>query len=393
MSLHGLKTLVIGGGIGGLTAARAMALRGADVTVLEQAAEISEVGAGLQISPNGFVVLNALGLGQALRECSVQARAVNLHDYRGPKVVSLDLGRLDSRDYYFVHRADLVDVLAQGAREAGVKIRLLQNVQSVTLTPGQTNARVTLCNGAVLSADLVVGADGLHSVVRPALNGQVAPFFTGQVAWRAIVPNADNAPPEARVHMGPHRHLVSYPLRDGQYMNLVAVQERAAWAKESWSQQDDPLAVQAAFADFGPDVQRMLSRIESVNLWGLFRHPVANRWYGGGAALLGDAAHPTLPFMAQGACMALEDAWALADCLDRAGDLESGLSTYQQRRKPRATRVVDAANGNAWKYHLAFSPLRWAAHTALRIGGTVAPDRLLRQFDWIYGYDVTRPSG
>ena len=392
MSLDGLKTLIIGGGIGGLAAARALAMRGADVTVLEQAAELSEVGAGLQISPNGFVVLNALGLGQALRDRSVQARAVNLHDYRGSRVLSLDLGRLDSRDYYFVHRADLIDVLAQGAREAGVKVRLLQNVQSVRPAQDQGKARVTLCNGAVMSADLVVGADGLHSVVRPALNGQVAPFFTGQVAWRAVVPNADNAPPVARVHMGPHRHLVSYPLRDGNYLNLVAVQERAAWAKESWSQQDDPVAVQAAFADFGADVQRMLSRIETVNLWGLFRHPVADRWYGGGAALLGDAAHPTLPFMAQGACMALEDAWTLADCLDGAGDLESRLLTYQQRRKLRSTRVVEAANGNAWKYHLAFSPLRWAAHTALRIGGAVAPDRLLHQFDWIYGYDVTRPS-
>jgi salicylate hydroxylase len=391
MSVDGFKILVIGGGIGGLAAARALALRGADVTVLEQAAEISEVGAGLQISPNGFVVLNALGLGQALRTRSVQAHAVNLHDYRGSRVLSLDLGRLDSRDYYFVHRADLVDVLAQGAREAGVKIRLLQNVQSVTPAPDQGKARVTLANGAVLSADLVIGADGLHSVVRQALNGQIAPFFTGQVAWRAIVPNADNAPPEARVHMGPHRHLVSYPLRDGKYMNLVAVQERAAWTKESWSQQDDPVALQAAFADFEPDARRMLSRIETVNLWGLFRHPVADRWYGGGAALLGDAAHPTLPFMAQGACMALEDAWALADCLDGAGEMDSRLLAYQQRRKPRATRVVEAANGNAWKYHLAFSPLRWAAHTALRVGGAVAPDRLLRQFDWIYGYDVTRP--
>ena len=393
MSLDGLKTLVIGGGIGGLAVARALALRGADVTVLEQALEISEVGAGLQVSPNGFVVLNALGLGPEVRACAVQARAVNLHDYRGSKVLSLDLGRLDSRDYYFVHRADLIDVLAQGARSAGVKLRLLQNVQSVTLGQDQGDARVTLCNGAVLSADLVIGADGLHSVLRPALNGTVAPFFTGQVAWRAVVPNTDNAPPVARVHMGPHRHLVSYPLRDGKYMNLVAVQERAAWTKESWSQQDNPVAVQAAFADFGADVQRMLSRIETVNLWGLFRHPVADRWYGGGTALLGDAAHPTLPFMAQGACMALEDAWALAQCLDQSGDLDSRLLAYQNRRKPRVTRVVEAANGNAWKYHLAFSPLRWAAHTALRVGGAVAPDRLLRQFDWIYGYDVTRPSG
>ena len=392
MSLDGVKTLVIGGGIGGLAAARALALRGADVTVLEQAPEIAEVGAGLQISPNGFVVLEALGLGEGLRAGAVRAGAVNLHDYRGARVLSLDLGRLRSQDYYFVHRADLIDLLAQGARAAGVKLRLLQKIASVEPGDAGRPPRVKLANGAVLHADLVIGADGLHSPTREALNGRVAPFFTRQVAWRAIVPNTDNAPAEARVHMGPHRHLVSYPLRGGEVLNLVAVQERAAWTAESWSQQDDPWALRAAFADFGADVQRMLARVETVNLWGLFRHPVAARWHGGGVALMGDAAHPTLPFMAQGACMALEDAWALADCLDHAGPIEGRLAAYQARRRERVCRVVEAANGNAWKYHLAFSPLRWAAHAALRMGGTVAPGRLMQRFDWIYGYDVTRPQ-
>ena len=131
MSLDGLKTLVIGGGIGGLATARALALRGADVTVLEQAPEIAEVGAGLQVSPNGFAVLNALGLGQALGDLSVRARGVNLRDYRGARVLSLDLGQLESDDYFFVHRADLIDILAQGAREAGAKLRLLQKITSI----------------------------------------------------------------------------------------------------------------------------------------------------------------------------------------------------------------------------------------------------------------------
>ncbi|MRU13985.1 monooxygenase [Roseovarius sp. A21] len=386
MSLDGKKCLVVGAGIGGLAVARALALRGAEVTVLEQADAIREVGAGLQISPNGFAVLRALGLADALRAAGVQGEAVSLRDYRKGEVARLDLGRLDSRDYYFLHRADLIEVLAEGARTAGVRIRLLQRVERVE--PGPRPA-VHLSNGAVLEADLVVGADGLHSKARQALNGTVAPFFTRQVAWRAVVPNDEGRGPEARVHMGPMRHVVSYPLRDRRLLNVVAVQERAAWTAESWSQKDDPMVLRAAFEDFGPEVQDILARIDEVYLWGLFRHPVASNWHGQGMAILGDAAHPTLPFMAQGACMALEDAWALADCMAGEGPMEARLARYQARRAERAKRVVDAASGNAWKYHLSFPPLRWAAHGVIRAGGRLAPERMMRQFDWIYGYDVT----
>lgn len=391
MSLSDLKILVIGAGIGGLTVARALALRGADVTVLEQAPEISEVGAGIQVSPNGFVVLRALGLDPMLSNRAVEAEAVSLRDYGGAPVVRIELSQLDMRGYYFLHRADLIDILADGARAAGAKLRLLQKVVSVT--PGD-RPRVDLANGASLGADLVIGADGLKSKVRDALNGSAAPFFTRQVAWRAVVPeDGASAPCEAQVFMGPHRHLVTYPLRGGRQRNIVAVQERAAWAAESWSQEDDPMALRAAFGDFCPQAQDMLSRIDKVHLWGLFRHPVAEAWYGGGVALLGDAAHPTLPFMAQGACMALEDAWVLADELDGAGEIDTRLARYQLRRRDRTRRIVDAASGNAWKYHLSFGPLRWAAHTAMRLGGAIAPERMARQFDWIYGHDVTARSG
>jgi salicylate hydroxylase len=391
MSLSDLKILVIGAGIGGLTVARALALRGADVTVLEQAPEISEVGAGIQVSPNGFVVLRALGLDPMLSNRAVEAEAVSLRDYGGAPVVRIELSQLDMRGYYFLHRADLIDILADGARAAGAKLRLLQKVVSVT--PGD-RPRVDLANGASLGADLVIGADGLKSKVRDALNGSAAPFFTRQVAWRAVVPeDGAFAPCEAQVFMGPHRHLVTYPLRGGRQRNIVAVQERAAWAAESWSQEDDPMALRAAFGDFCPQAQDMLSRIDKVHLWGLFRHPVAETWHGGGVALMGDAAHPTLPFMAQGACMALEDAWVLADELDGAGDIDTRLARYQLRRRDRTRRIVDAASGNAWKYHLSFGPLRWAAHTAMRLGGAIAPERMARQFDWIYGHDVTARSG
>ncbi|MGK8236098.1 FAD-dependent monooxygenase [Roseovarius sp. MS2] len=390
MTLDGLNIAVIGAGIGGLAVARALCLRGADVTLLEQAPEISEVGAGLQISPNGFAVLRALGLDVPLVARSMQAQAVSLRDYQRGEVLRLDLAGLQDRNYHFIHRADLIDVLAEGAREVGVKVRLMQKVSAVE---GGERPCVRMANDSRFDADLVIGADGLHSVVRRALNGTLAPFFTRQVAWRAVVPNLWGRGPEAQVHMGPMRHVVSYPLRGGTLLNLVAVQERAAWTEESWSQKDDPMALRAAFGDFGPEVQAMLSAVEEVHLWGLFRHPVAQVWQRDGLALLGDAAHPTLPFMAQGASMALEDAWVLVDALSAAEGLAEGLAAYQGRRDARVRRVVEAANRNAWKYHLSFPPLRWAAHTALRAGGAFAPERMLRQFDWLYGHDVTRKAG
>jgi len=383
-----VKICVIGGGIGGLAFARAAALNGADVTVLEQAEVIRAVGAGLQISPNGMRVIEALGLADALNAVAVQGQAVSLRNYSDAReVVRLDLTTLppDQR-YNFVHRADLINVLLDGARDAGVKIRLLQKVEGIADDGGPM---VMTANGDHMSADLIVGADGLHSVVRKALLGPNAPFFTHQVAWRATIPNDLHFPAEARVYMGPKRHLVCYPLRGGSLLNIVAVQERHDWAPESWSHKDDPKNVEAAFADFGNEVHAILERVSDVSLWGLFRHPVAVRWHNHYAALLGDAAHPTLPFMAQGAVMALEDAWVLADCL-KSGELPDALARYQMRRKDRATKVVNTASKNARKYHLSNPLVRRVAHLGLSVAGKLAHDRVLGQFDWIYGHDVTK---
>lgn len=373
MDVNTLDIAVIGAGIGGLAVATAFALRGARVTVYEQAAEITEVGAGLQISPNGFAVLRGLGLAGAIEAAGDRAGMVSLHDYRRGPVLRLDLKRLDSRDYWFLHRADLIDLLHVGAINAGVTIHLSAKVSD----PG------------ALDADLVIGADGLHSVLRPRLNGTLAPFFTRQVAWRAVVPHDGSRKDEARVHMAPHRHLVSYPVRGGDWLNIVAVEERSAWTEESWSATGDPDNLRARFSDFGASAQEMLKRVTAVGKWGLFRHPVAPVWTEGRYALLGDAAHPTLPFMAQGASLALEDAWVLAAAFAQAPDMTTALDAYQARRFERATRVVAAASGNAWKYHISSKPLRFAAHAALRLGGAVAPGRMMRQFDWIYGHDVT----
>ncbi|ARC88778.1 FAD-dependent monooxygenase [Rhodovulum sp. MB263] len=387
MSLGNRKVTVLGAGIAGLAVATALARQGADVVVLERADAIREVGAGLQISPNGVAVLRALGLAEALAERSGRARAVVLRDFRnGAPVLKLDLER-QAKDYFFVHRADLVDLLAGAARAAGVQIRLLHEV--TTLDFDGARAALITAQGARASSDIVIGADGLHSVVRAALNGTAAPRFTGQVAWRALVPARGHVPAEAHIHMGPRRHLVHYPLRGGDLINIVAVEEREAWVEEGWNLPGDPDRMRAIFADFGGEVPYLLEQVQSVNLWGLFRHPVAEHWYRGSAVILGDAAHPTLPFMAQGANMALEDAWVLAAALSRHAEPEAAFASYQAERRPRAQRIVEMASRNARNYHLSFPPLRLAAQTALRIGGLMAPGVALRRFDWLYGYDAT----
>jgi salicylate hydroxylase len=387
MTIQGKQITVIGGGIGGLTVALALQSRGAQVRVLEQAEAIREVGAGIQISPNGLRVLEALGLGQAFSERSLVGQAVSLRDFRqGREVLRLDLADLpQQQSYRFVHRADLIDLLAQSARAAGVQIRLLQKVDSIRPGP---RPQIEMCNGDHVEDDLVIAADGLHSVLRPVLNGVSAPFFTRHVAWRATVPNIAGHPPEVRVHMAPGRHLVSYPLRGGEMVNLVAVEERQEWVEESWSHRDTTGQLQRSFAEFGA-MQDLLHAAEAPGLWGLFRHPVARHWYGDGVALLGDAAHPTLPFMAQGAVMAMEDAWVLADSLDSQADIQNGLALYQSRRKERVTKVVAAATGNAWKYHLRNPIVRKTAHLGLSVLGRLAPGKMLHQFDWIYAHDVT----
>lgn len=387
MALKGLDVVVIGAGIGGLAVALALRAHSASVTVLERAGSISEVGAGLQISPNGLAVLRALGLQPRLARDAVRGRAVVLREHiHGREVLRLDLARLaPEQPYYFVHRADLIDLLADAAHDAGVQIRLSQKVAQVVAGPRPT---VVIGEGAQIQADLVVGADGLHSVARATLNGADRPFFTGQVAWRAVVPNLSNLSAEANVFMGPGQHLVAYPLRGGELVNLVAVQERKEWVSEGWHHHDDPNNLRAAFAGFGGVAADLLEGVGEVGIWGLFRHPVATCWHQGGVALLGDAAHPTLPFMAQGANMALEDAWVLADCMTRTSDVMRALSAYQARRRDRAVKIVAAASGNSWKYHLR-APLRGPAHLALRLGGRLAPGRMVHQFDWIYGHDVT----
>jgi salicylate hydroxylase len=379
---RGRAVAVVGGGIGGLTAALAFARTGAKVTVLEQAPALTEVGAGLQITPNGAVVLEALGLGAVMAERGLRATAVEPMDgLSGARVARFDLTGLKGPAYRFFHRADLIDMLAGACATAGVVLRTGARVETVS-----AEGRIALLSGEVLEPVLAVGSDGIHSVLRPALNGGDKPFFTGQVAWRAVV--AGDHAPVARIWMAPGRHVVTYPL-SGDRVNIVAVREQAEWAAEGWHVPDMPEGFRAAFADLCPELQALLGRVTEVRLWGLFRHPVAGVWHGVGAALLGDAAHPTLPFLAQGANLAIEDAFVLAAACDADASVARALGFYQGRRRARVVRAIEAANANAVNYHLS-GVKRAVAHAGLRTLGAVAPGAFLGRMDWLYGADVTQ---
>jgi salicylate hydroxylase len=394
-SMKGANVLVIGAGVAGLTLATALAQRGAVVRVLEQAASLDDVGAGLQISANGAVVLQALGMGQALLDHSLQGQAVDLFDgLSGRRVLRMDLAKVrpDHRPYY-LHRADLITLLAAAARQAGVALHLGAEAVGVDLS-GQSPVLLH-ADGSREACDLILGADGLKSQMRQALNGVTAPFFTRQAAWRAVIPEQPGAEIAAQVHMGPGRHLVTYPLRGGLWRNIVAVEERGSWLAEGWAHKDDPANLQKAFSAFSPKVRGWLGQIESVGVWGLFRHPVARVWQRvlprGAVAILGDAAHPTLPFLAQGANMAMEDASVLSDVLAKRGVSAESMNQYQSLREARCRRIVDAATTNASLYHLR-SPLRGPAYMALGLAGRIAPDRMIGRYDWLWGHDVTRET-
>ncbi len=369
MDIEGLTVAVIGGGIGGMAAACALARRGAAVTLYEQAAQITEVGAGLQISANGRRVLRALGVvGDAPPPCATVSHGTEFRDGAAGRFVARVPSPAAGATWY-VHRADLLGLLTGAARGAGVVFELGQSVDPRAIT-----------------ADLVVAADGARSAARDHVDGPVQPQFTGQVAWRAVVPWAGRGGDSiATLSMGRGAHVVSYPLRGGTVMNLVAIEERTGWTEERWSLEGDPGEMRQRFAQFGGLVGEIIAAAPRAHTWALHARPVAQRWYNGNVVLLGDAAHPTLPFMAQGACMALEDAWVLAGALAAADDMQRGLAVYQDARRSRAVRIVALASGNAWRFHLG-KPLAWGAQAVLALGARP----LARKLEWVYAYDATQ---
>ncbi len=390
------KALIAGGGIAGMAAALALAREGWTVTLCEAAPAPGEVGAGLQISPNAAKVLRWLGVLDRVSAGASVPEAAELRDgLTGARVYRAALGKAaEARwgaPYLHVHRADLLAALTDAAHEAGAEIRGGARVDSYVIRP--EGPALKLEDGSSLGGDLVIGADGIRSSLRAQINGAEAPDFTGQVAWRGTIP-ADRLPDglverNATVWAGPGRHLVTYYLRGGKAVNFVAVEERAGWVEEGWSAEGNAEDIRAAFAGWHERVTGLVERIDDCFLWGLFTRPEQVRWVDGPVVLIGDSAHPMLPFMAQGAAMALEDVAVLVRELQSGQPLAEATLAHESRRWPRVARVQARSLSNSRLFHQLPGlrrRLRWGAMSALT---NIAPGVAAGQLDWLYDFDAT----
>ncbi|MET4804288.1 FAD-dependent monooxygenase [Bradyrhizobium sp. LB11.1] len=394
------RTIVIAGaGIGGLTAALALAARGFRIVVLEKAERLEDVGAGLQLSPNASRVLVELGLTERLKRRAVVPDAVSIMSARaGGELLRMPLGEAAANragaPYWVVHRADLQSALA-GAVADHPDIDLKLGAAFEDVAPHAKGLTVVHRSGTIRRSDLasaLIGADGIWSTVRQHLFPDVHPRFSGLIAWRGTL-DATQLPKEytarrVQLWMGSNAHLVAYPIAGGSQLNVVAVLP-GTWNRPGWSTPGDPFEVMDAFAaPHWPSTARMmLAAVDSWRKWALFGVPDGCPWSNGPIALLGDAVHAMLPFAAQGAGMAIEDAAVLArhlsvEAAEDANSVAAALKRYGLIRQARVRKVQRTARQQGRIYHLA-GPFALARDLAIRALG---PDRMLARQDWIYGW-------
>jgi len=344
-----MKVIVVGGGIGGLTTALALLRQGIEPIVLERAPQLTEVGAGIQIAANGTIVLRELGLEAALASIATVPSGFDyLELSTGRRLYYAPLGEEAEARYgallYNVHRADLIELLAKALPPNVIRL----GVECASVSQDDEGAYVTLQNGEVIRGDAVIGADGIHSAVRTALRGPEEKQFANILMWRALIP-ADrltglNLPVAGNNWFGIGRNIVSYWVRKDLYSVLASVPATEV-SRESWTQAGDVAQLRRAFEGSEPTVQKMLEAVESTFITGMYHRDPIDHWSTGRIALLGDAAHAMVPYLAQGACQSIEDAWVLATCLKNHGPagVQDALLEYERRRQPRTTRIQAGA--------------------------------------------------
>lgn len=395
MSTGGKRIAIAGAGIGGLAAGLALLKQGFDVDIYEQAAELGEVGAGVQISPNGTRLLQAWGLGDAMFELGTQTRGKEIRVWNTADANRyLELGAASvskyGAPYLTFHRADLHALLLEAVRrEKRDAIHL--NAAFASLGTADGGAEMRLASGRTVRADALIGADGVHSKVRQALFGADRPRFTGCMAWRGLI-DASRLPASINrtggvSWLGPTAHVLTYPIRKGRMLNFIGMVDRADWTVESWNARGTIAECLADFEGWHEDVIAMIERIEVPYKWALIVRDTLPVWVRGHVALLGDACHSTLPFMAQGANMALEDAMVLGRCLRRTpDDIPAALASYERMRVERTTRIVNESAAQITRVHAPVLAEAGAAREHIR--REWEPHRVEDRYDWVYGYDA-----
>ena len=344
-----MRVLIAGGGIGGLTAAIALRKHGINALVLEQASELGEIGAGVQIASNAALVLRELGLEAAVQAVGVKPLSYDYRELRSDQLVfQVPLGTSAEERYgapmYNVHRADLIDLLRAALPEAAVRL----GARCETISQSASGVTVTLAGGEKIEGDVLIGCDGIHSAVRRAMRGDEEKHDARILMWRSLIPaeKLEGLGLEERGNywFGPGRTLITYWVRPKKLYSILASVPASEVTRESWSDSGDIDEMLASFSDACPRVLQMLRQCETSFITGMYYRDPIDVWTEGRIALLGDAAHPMVPFLAAGAGQAIEDAWVLARCLSRsAGDVEAALREYQTRRQPRTTRIQSGA--------------------------------------------------
>jgi salicylate hydroxylase len=383
------KIAVIGGGIGGLAAALALHHAGMDVDVYEQAPELNEVGGGIQVAPNAARILYRLALGPSLDRHAV--RGVEMHQRRWDDGRTLQkaplnplCGELYGAPHLTMHRADLQTIIAEGLPRE--RIHLGHRLVGFDDSGDRVNA--VFDNGSTATADVLVGADGIHSTVRTLLFGAEAPQFAGCVAYRGLVPAERIADlglaRGSQSWLGPGAHLVHYFVSGGRLLNFVGWTEHDTWNREDWTDRATAERALAAFEGWHPQIRRIISAADTCFIWALFDRDPLPRWSVGRVTLLGDACHPMYPFMAQGAAQAIEDGAALAALLAGGGDPVAMLQRYEQIRLPRVTRLQEMSRANKHRYHMQDGPEQEARDAAMAATRERAPETLR----WLFGFDA-----
>ena len=392
--------LIAGGGIGGLAAALALLKRGFDVDVYEQAAELREVGAGVQLSANGARVLHELGVLPAFRAlaCEAEGKEIRLWN-TGQSWKLFEVGLESVARYgfghYLTYRPDLLAVLAEGVRrEKADAIHLNARCIDFDQTANEVVLRYETAGQRLeVRGDSLIGADGVHSRIRQGLFGDDHPVYTGMLSWRGVIPMTKLPAHMRRMigtnWVGPGGHVVHYPVHKGEYMNFNGIMEVPGWQVESWSAQGTHEECHATFAGWNDDIHAMIENFETPFKWALMGRDPLTQWSVGRISLLGDACHSMLPMLAQGAVMALEDGFVLARAFEAAdGHVEQALSRYQQARIERTTKVVlgSAENGKRFQSRA----LADAVAAEEYVNREWTPEKVRARYQWLFEYDVTK---